>query len=78
MTILEKIRAEIVDTFLWEGQTEEELNSSVQKCLEIIDKYAEQEPKWIPVTYGNCMVCGKELTDNPFICEECEKGEPND
>ena len=44
MTILEKIIAEILDTFLWEGQTEETLNSSVRKCLAIIDKYAKQEP----------------------------------
>ncbi len=41
MTTLEKIRAEIFDTFLWEGETEENLNDSVRKCLEIIDKYAE-------------------------------------
>ena len=44
MTILEKIIAEILDTFLWEGQTEETLNSSVRKCLAISDKYAKQEP----------------------------------
>ncbi len=43
MTTLEKIRAEILDAFLWEGQTEETLNSGVQKCLAIIDKCAEQE-----------------------------------
>ena len=41
---IEQIRTEILDTFLWEGQTEETLNSSVRKCLAIIDKYAEQEP----------------------------------
>ena len=44
MTTLEKIRKEILNTFLWEGETEENLNESVRKCLEIIDKYAEQEP----------------------------------
>ena len=40
--ILEQIRAEILDTFLWENETEENLNDSVRKCLEIIEKYAEQ------------------------------------
>lgn len=24
-------------------------------------------------TYGNCVICGKELKDNPFLCEECRK-----
>ena len=45
MTMIEQIRAEILNTFLWENETEENLNDSVRKCLEIIDKYAEQEPE---------------------------------
>lgn len=24
------------------------------------------------VTRGNCMICGKELTEGLFICKECE------
>ena len=44
MTTLEKIRKEILNTFLWENETEENLNYIARKCLEIIDKYAEQEP----------------------------------
>ena len=36
---LEQIREEILNTFLWENETEENLNDSVRKCLEIIDKY---------------------------------------
>ena len=42
MTTIDKIKAEILNTFLWEGQTEDALNSSVRKCLEIIEKYAKQ------------------------------------
>ena len=53
MTTLEKIRIEILDIFLWEGQTEETLNSSVRKCLEIIDKYAEQEPTDNKLSFPN-------------------------
>lgn len=62
MTTIEKIRAEILNTFLWEGQTEDTLNSSVRKCLEIIDKYAEQEPT-IP-----CDLCGFNR-DKYYFCE---------
>ena len=42
--VLEKIRKEILNTFLWECEEEENLNYSVRKCLEIIKKYEEQEP----------------------------------
>ena len=24
------------------------------------------------VTRGNCMICGKELTEGLFLCKECE------
>ena len=43
MTTLEKIKAEIKNTFLWDGQDEKNLNTAVRKCLEIIDKYASEE-----------------------------------
>ena len=25
------------------------------------------------INYGNCMLCGKKLTDNLFFCRECEE-----
>lgn len=25
------------------------------------------------INYGNCILCGKELTDNLFFCRECEE-----
>jgi len=25
------------------------------------------------INYGNCMLCGKELTDSLFFCRECEE-----
>ena len=40
---IEQIRKEILNTFLWENETEENLNDSVRKCLEIIDKYTKGE-----------------------------------
>ena len=31
------------------------------------------------IAHGNCMICGKELTDGLFLCKECEnKGENNE
>lgn len=44
MTTLEKIKLEITSHFLWDGEIETDLPYAVQKCLEIIDKYADQEP----------------------------------
>lgn len=47
--------------------------------------WTEREPRWIPVseklpkyeakviTRGNCMMCGKELTEGLFFCKECEE-----
>ena len=43
MTTLEKIRAEIKSHFLWDGEDENNLNTAVRKCLEILDKYASEE-----------------------------------
>ena len=40
---IEQIREEILNTFLWENETEENLNYSVRKCLEIIDRYTKGE-----------------------------------
>ena len=42
---IEQIRKEILDTFLWEGQPEETINSSARKCLAIIDKYTKGEDR---------------------------------
>lgn len=25
------------------------------------------------INYGNCMLCGKKLTDSLFFCRECEE-----
>ena len=43
MTTLEKIRAEILNHFLWDGEDEKNLNTAVRKCLEIIDRYVDQQ-----------------------------------
>ena len=61
MTTLEKIRAEIFEK--WKDEPCAKEYGCLDEVLEIIDKYAEQEPKtghWI-------------LTDDDFVyCSECE------
>lgn len=32
---------------------------------------ADKEYEAEVITHGNCMMCGKELTDGLFICKEC-------
>lgn len=42
--------------------------------LEKYKKESEEEDKEYEVkviTRGNCMMCGKELTEGLFICKEC-------
>jgi len=33
---------------------------------------ADKEYEVEAVTRGNCMMCGKELTEGLFFCKECE------
>ena len=48
-----------------------ELNRSCNTCNECRrDSLPKYEAKVI--TSGNCMMCGKELTEGLFFCEECE------
>ena len=35
----------------------------------------EKEYKTKAITRGNCMICGKELTEGLFFCKECEDKE---
>ena len=69
MTPLEKIRAEILTTFLWDGEDEKNLNTSVRKCLEIIDKYAEEEYRQKIFSYLDGVADG---LSNPIEQEPCE------
>ena len=40
-----------------------------------LDTNKEELPKYEAkvVTRGNCMMCGKELTEGLFFCKECEE-----
>jgi len=70
MTNIEKIRAEIQSNF--ENSTEPNnidammRNIGREECLEIIDKYSEQEPK-----YCDRNICIKNEY-NGISCDECE------
>ena len=70
MTHKENIRAILECHFA--GFKEEIIDSACNRILE--QEIRQYEVK--AVTRGNCMMCGKELTDGLFFCEECEdKGE---
>ena len=45
------------------------LNDAIDNAQSIIEADKEYEVKVI--TRGNCMICGKELTEGLFICQEC-------
>ena len=38
----------------------------------IIEANKSSTAKFKVVTRGNCMICGKELTEGLFLCEECK------
>lgn len=52
-------------------------------CAEILDFINDEKPiieadkeyEAKVITRGNCMMCGKELTDGLFFCKECEDKE---
>lgn len=46
-----------------------ELNRSRNTCKHkpVLPKYEAKV-----ITRGNCMMCGKELTEGLFFCKECE------
>lgn len=76
MTTLEKIRAEIEQERVdedWDIGQEIYYNNAIDDILQIIDKYAEQEPKaghWILADEQD-----KEDVENDnyrFICSECQ------
>ena len=53
--------------------------SGLEVAMQIIDKYKNEYqrdilPKYEAkvITRGNCMMCGKELTEGLFFCKECE------
>lgn len=56
------------ETFLLE--TEEAVYKRIKNADTIIAADKEYEAKVI--TRGNCMMCGKELTEGLFLCKECE------
>lgn len=56
------------ETFLLEA--EEAVYKRIKNADTIIEKDKEYEAKVI--TRGNCMMCGKELTEGLFFCKECE------
>ena len=78
--VLDKIRAEILGISSDEGyelgNVKDGYRIAMVNVLNIIDKYkTESEDKDYEakvITRGNCMMCGKELTEGLFFCKECE------
>ena len=73
MTTLEKIRKEILDYFLWDGQSVDNLPLYVRRVLNIIDKYAEQEPCDDCEVGNPCLYCEHEFKDKRIeqMCKDC-------
>lgn len=82
--VLDKIKTEIEENAypIVHGINNHEKGMTLYGVLQIIDKYkAEDEPQeseeYLPkyeakvITRGNCMMCGKELTEGLFFCKEC-------
>jgi hypothetical protein len=65
------------------------INSFAEKLVKCGDKYIEYRLEHLPYLkeylihlqmkvlikppHGNCMMCGKKLTDGIFLCEECRE-----
>ena len=78
--IIDKIRVEIEQLRLHKAEfltNDNKVCIDSQAVLNIIDKYkqkSEEQKEYEAeiITRGNCMICGKELTEGLFICKECE------
>lgn len=54
-----------------------QLSNAMKKVNDVL--YTEKKNKAKVITRGNCMICGKELTEGLFFCKECEnKSEQTD
>lgn len=73
MTTLEKIKLEILDYFLWDGQSIDNLPLYVRRVLNIIEKYAEQEP-----TDDKCHYCEHDFTPYQGNTGEFTEQEPKE
>lgn len=78
-SVLDKIRAEIESitpkAHIRTGKLsiDTELMIPLDRVLQVIDKYkTDKEYEAKVITRGNCMMCGKELTEGLFFCKECE------
>ena len=48
------------------------MNGKIINCVAPSVVEADKEYGVEVVTRGNCMICGKELTEGLFFCKECE------
>lgn len=70
---------ELYDKALWDLEHNKITLGEFEKMIEPLNKeipkeseeqiYKGHEVKVI--TRGNCMICGKKLTDSLFLCKEC-------
>lgn len=75
--VLPKGHGDLVDISPYKGKVIcQHLYSGVKKLIEVdsIEPILEANKEYEVevVTRGNCMVCGKELTEGLFFCKECE------
>lgn len=59
-----------VDEVIKIANKKKDLHGAIWNAPTIIEADTEYETKII--TRGNCMICGKELTEGLFVCKECE------
>lgn len=80
--VLDKIKAEIeqvkavMNEEIVDHNRKDLINfvNGLNQSLNIIDKYKADTKYAVKiVAHGNCMNCGKELTEGIFFCKECMK-----
>lgn len=66
-----ELKKEVYTTTEWNGDIHRIIyEASVDDAKPVVEADKEYEAEVI--TRGNCMMCGKELTEGLFICKECE------
>ena len=59
----------------FDTRRKEALDMAIQAIKLVKDRDSCKRMRAKVITRGNCMMCGKELTEGLFFCKECEEKE---
>ena len=68
-----ELKKEVYTTTEWNGDIHRIIyEASVDDVKPVVEADKEYEAEAEVITRGNCMMCGKELTEGLFLCKDCE------